>query len=347
MKKDIGEKEIIEYFLGGLSDKEADSFEELYFTDESVFELMEIEEDRLIEKYVNNRLSATDKDRFEKHYLVSPQRYEKVQEHKLFAEFITKYRGEYLPEEVEVAKAVASTNGKEMVRNKQKSFFATVKEMFDQSFTLRLSFAVGLTVIISIPLTLVIFSLQKKLEQTQVKLAKTEEQILTIKKEKEQKEKEQVASAEKIQELEKDLENAKKLNVGLESVKKNDTSLTSTIASFLLIPGLSSRSEGQKQNEVVLLPNVKTAKIQLKLDTNKTSEYKTFEIIIKDIDGNIIEPGKIISISNTNAKILGFDIPSLQLKTSNYILILNGISDGGAKVKDLDVYRFSVENKSK
>lgn len=347
MKRDIGEKEIIEYFLGGLSDEEADSFEELYFTDESIFELMEITEDRLVEKYVNNRLSATDKARFEKHYLVSPQRYEKVQEQKVFAEFIIKHRSEYLPEEVKVAKAVASANGKGMVNNKEKSFFATIKEMFEQSFALRLSFAVGLVVIISIPATIVILSLQKELEQTQVKLAKTEEQNLAIKQEKEQKEKEQVANAEKIQELEKDLENAKRLNVGLESVKKNDTSLTSTIASFLLIPGLSSRSEGQKQNELVLLPSIKTAKIQLKLDTNKTSEYKTFEIIIKDIEGNIIEPGKIISISNTNAKMLSFDISSLQLKTSNYLLILNGISDGGAKVKDLDVYRFSVENKSK
>ncbi len=338
MKKDISEKEIIEYFLGGLSDEKADSFEESYFTDESVFELMEITEDRLVEKYVSNRLSATDKARFEKHYLVSQQRYQKVQEQKLLTEFITTYRSDYLPEPVTNVSVETRK-----IADKQKSFFTVIKEAFEQSFPLRLSFAAGLIAIIFMPITLLkILDLQKELGETQIKLSKAEEKKLISEEEKEQKEKERLASIGEIETLKQDLENVKKLNIGLESIKKTDTTLASTIASFLLIPGLSSRGEGQKGNELVLPQNIKTIKMQLKLDTKKTSQYKTFEIKITDIKENVVEPGKLIFVPNPNAKVLAFELPATQFNSGDYILVLNGISDSGSKVKDLDVYQFSV-----
>lgn len=48
-------------------------FEEKYFSDPLVFSLVRESEDRLIGDYLENRLSASERERFEKRYLAVPE----------------------------------------------------------------------------------------------------------------------------------------------------------------------------------------------------------------------------------------------------------------------------------
>jgi hypothetical protein len=70
---------ITRYLLGDLTPDEQESIEESFFIDNDLFiELLDTE-DRLISDYINGRLSATDRHRFERHFLTLPERRQDVE----------------------------------------------------------------------------------------------------------------------------------------------------------------------------------------------------------------------------------------------------------------------------
>lgn len=70
---------ILRYLLGNLTDVERDRFEELYFTDEALFDKLLVAEDELIDRYVRGGLSGLDRELFEKNFLASPRHCERVE----------------------------------------------------------------------------------------------------------------------------------------------------------------------------------------------------------------------------------------------------------------------------
>ena len=67
------------YLLGTLSEEEKDRFEEMYFSDDAVFEEVEIAEGELIDRYVRGELAKSDHARFEAVLAASPRLGERVQ----------------------------------------------------------------------------------------------------------------------------------------------------------------------------------------------------------------------------------------------------------------------------
>lgn len=66
------------YLLGELPEKERSELEELYFSDNSVFTLLSVVEDELVDDYVRGVLQD-DRERFERNYLNSEERRRRVQ----------------------------------------------------------------------------------------------------------------------------------------------------------------------------------------------------------------------------------------------------------------------------
>jgi anti-sigma factor RsiW len=64
--------EIRRYLLGELGDEPAAALERDYFAHEELFDRVWAAEDDLVEEYLDDRLSAHQRDRFERHYLTSP-----------------------------------------------------------------------------------------------------------------------------------------------------------------------------------------------------------------------------------------------------------------------------------
>src|SRR5262245_58788321 len=69
---------IRDYFLGRLSDTEGERFEEELALDDELFADAEIVERELIDDYVSKELSASDRSAFEKNYLVTDARRDKL-----------------------------------------------------------------------------------------------------------------------------------------------------------------------------------------------------------------------------------------------------------------------------
>jgi hypothetical protein len=83
----IDTRTMIRYLLGELSDEEKTYVEEKYFAGADYFEQLLDLEDELIYQYVHNKLSQEDRQRLERHFLVSPERREKVKLARALAEY--------------------------------------------------------------------------------------------------------------------------------------------------------------------------------------------------------------------------------------------------------------------
>lgn len=68
----------LRYFLGKLTPEEESDYEALYFTDAAVLEQLQIVQDELIEDYLGDDLSATDRELFDTKFLASPTHRKKL-----------------------------------------------------------------------------------------------------------------------------------------------------------------------------------------------------------------------------------------------------------------------------
>ena len=71
--------EFRQYLLGELSDERRDQLEERLFSDDEFFQELLATEDELIEAAIGKELTTAEADRFEKHFLITPERKEKLQ----------------------------------------------------------------------------------------------------------------------------------------------------------------------------------------------------------------------------------------------------------------------------
>lgn len=72
------EQQMIRYLLGEMSIDEQVAIETGYFTDPEKFDMLQVVEQDLIEGYINNKLSASGRTKFEQHFLSTPARREQV-----------------------------------------------------------------------------------------------------------------------------------------------------------------------------------------------------------------------------------------------------------------------------
>lgn len=78
MTTDHDDTEIRRYLLGELADEPAAALERDYFAHDELFDRVWAAENDLVEEYVAGRLSAHELDRFERHYLTSPEHRDRV-----------------------------------------------------------------------------------------------------------------------------------------------------------------------------------------------------------------------------------------------------------------------------
>ena len=78
MKSYAEENAIRQYLLGLLVPEHRPAVEERLLTDDAFYEELLIVEDELIDQYVADRISQAERERFEAHFLVTPERWKKV-----------------------------------------------------------------------------------------------------------------------------------------------------------------------------------------------------------------------------------------------------------------------------
>ncbi len=90
MKSDIKELEAIrQYLLGQLPPEESSQIEERLFTDAAFYEELLIAEDELVDDYLAGGLSDSDRESCETHFLLTPERKQKIRFALAFKEYVS------------------------------------------------------------------------------------------------------------------------------------------------------------------------------------------------------------------------------------------------------------------
>ncbi|HEX2521138.1 MAG TPA: hypothetical protein VHP35_03370, partial [Terriglobia bacterium] len=88
MSQTAEEKQICQYLLGKLAESEQRQIEEKLMTRDDLFQQLQVLEDELIDEYLHNTLSKTDRENFEKTFLSSPERQQKLQFARAFQSYV-------------------------------------------------------------------------------------------------------------------------------------------------------------------------------------------------------------------------------------------------------------------
>ena len=82
------EKQLCQYLLGKLAEDVQRRLEEKLMTQANLLEQLEVLEDELIDEYLRNTLSDKDREGFEKHFLSSPERHQKLRFAQAFRSYV-------------------------------------------------------------------------------------------------------------------------------------------------------------------------------------------------------------------------------------------------------------------
>jgi methionine-rich copper-binding protein CopC len=77
------------YLLGQLTDNEQQEIELRLMAEEELFEQLQIAEDEIIDEYIAARLTAAESDRFEQHFLATPERQKKLRFARSLNQYVT------------------------------------------------------------------------------------------------------------------------------------------------------------------------------------------------------------------------------------------------------------------
>jgi hypothetical protein len=99
------EQQMIRYLLGEMSIEEQIAMETGYFTDPEKFNMLQVVEQDLIEGYINGKLSASGRAKFEHHFLSTPARREQVRFFQTLTKVVPFEIDQQVPEQMPVRAA--------------------------------------------------------------------------------------------------------------------------------------------------------------------------------------------------------------------------------------------------
>src|SRR5882762_4306650 len=83
------QERIRRYLLGQLNDRARQEIEQQLILDENLFEELLVAEDEIIDAYLNGKLNADDRGAFERHFLATPERQEKLKFGRSFNRYLS------------------------------------------------------------------------------------------------------------------------------------------------------------------------------------------------------------------------------------------------------------------
>jgi len=307
------EEMMFRYLLGAgeLPAREAERFEDEYFGDDETFALLLAAEDELIDRYLRGDLDAADRERFEKHFLLSPRRRQKVENARAISRVI--------PELATLKQA------RHEPTSAPRSFFSSpswLKPLPAVSFAMAaLLLAVGVTSVYKIRQS------SRELDQARRERAALESQIAGARKESD-------LLSQRLQRANDQLANF-----------TGEQSASSTIISGFVL-NLDSRTAGRAEGETMKLTIPSKSKVaRLQLVMAPTSDYGNYQAALKQVGSEVAlwsQRRLRASRTTTGEATIDLWLPASLLAQGDYILELTGITLRGQPER-LPPYTFSVE----
>jgi hypothetical protein len=296
------------YLLGRLSAKEKASAEEQYFSDAEGFEELEIAEDELVDRYVKDELSGSDKRQFEK-LLASPRISERVEIARLIAERSEARKGAMLPTPVPLPW--------------WRRIFGTTKT---SDFKPILAFALVLVVLPGIALTLMWMRLRNESQEFALQQQRSQQRLQQLE--------QRIGEQErKNKELEQNRDEAREENQTLQSeydrLLQERQSTPTFIASVFLTPYSGTRGEGGSEEKRVTI-NKDTRAVKLNLDVEQ-GDYLRYQAIVQAevAHKSVHHCFNLKPFPQSGRKYIRCVVPASKLTTGMYNVHVDGFTDSG------------------
>lgn len=323
------EKLIARYLLGELSEEQQVIIEDRAFADKDYLASITAVENDLIDEYVRRELSETARQQFEKRFLASAARRERVE----FARALAQV----------AAEAPAAEKARTTVAHSAASWRVSL-EAFVRGLNpvARLAIAAAMLLLMvggawllteTLRLRSQLTRLQAENQSRQDERQRLEQQI-----ELERRRSEELANSlnQEKQQREQSEESLREL-----SEPGNKTNPPSpVVASLTLLPGIS-RGGGDKPS-LTLPENARLVRLQIGIDPEEP--YKSFVVELRTVGGRRVwSKENLIAHTGGGARAVTLTLPATVLKRGEYELRLSGAKEGGG-TEDVGFYYFDVRN---
>jgi len=312
---------VINYLLGALPEAELERFEGRFLKDEALFEEVQEIEDELIDDYVSGALSVEQRRLFDKYFLRSPQRQQKLK----FARSLTEHAVSW-KENFESAKTGDAMVSKP-IDNAGKVF--PFRSWAQPVPAWRQWVAIAAMVLMAVGAATLWLRNRELRRELIAENAKATELGQEIKVQSER-------SVETSAQLSAEQQQTQKLEDQLEELQK---SIAATTARKLIVTTMlgvdylvHGRGGSEKKVKTVELPP-STGVLRLGLEFEK-SRFDTFKIILRRAEsGTAWTRGGLKARILDNKQSLSLAVPAANLPAGNYELIVSGVPiDGPAEL---------------
>ena len=313
MNPAVDERQICQYLLGKLGVEEQQRFEEQLMTQESLFDELMVLEDELIDEYLQGTLSPPDRANFEKHFLATPERRQKLQ----FAQALRKHVAAAAPKQTPLPVPK---------RSFWQSFLDLVRV---QTPAFRYGFQAALSAVIVAGVWMggTTWRLSTQVAQIRSQRSVSEEREQLVRQQLEE-------QRRRSQELEQQLVLAQ-----AQGQKPLEISL-SRLVTFVLSSNLVRDSSGTLKR-LAIPPDTDLVELRLELADHT---YQNYRAALQDVDE---EGAEILAFNKLKPQRLGpnqflvLTLPAKSLQRGDYLLKLSGASKTG-EFDPLDSYQFRV-----
>jgi hypothetical protein len=309
----------VKYLLGELTEAEQAHLEERFFQDAELSELLSEVEDDLIDQYVRQELSAGERERFERHTLISERRREKVE----FARALLQAEKATVLDEVHHERIPWWTAMLAALRAPRPA----------------LSYSLAAVALLLLVGGLWLFSevrqLRREVAQMEADRQTRELQNNQLREQTVEERRRSEELAAQKEKLEQELAQLKQEN----NAPSDDTRLAPSFLSFILSPS-SRGSEGPKN--LVLPRTAQTARLQLNL--NSGDDYPAYHVKLQTSSGKPIRSWNQLRASSAGGgRAVFITVPAELLSSgAHYELTLSGVAAPG-RLEDLGYYYFNIQ----
>ena len=315
------EKLIAQYLLGELAEAQQVEIEDRAFEDQEYLASITAVENDLIDEYVRNEMSETERRRFEGRFLMSAERRKRV----AFAKALAGLASE--------APVVAQ---RPVVASRAVSWRESLEAFIRGLVPVpRLAMGIAMVVVLGGSLSLVgeMLRLRSQMSHLQAENQSRQSQL------QQQIETEHRRSEELVARLNQEKQQREQTDESLRQL--SETAETPApkpvIASLTLLPGIS-RGGGEKPR-LVLPENARLVRLHIGIDPEEP--YKTYAVELRTVSGKSVWNRENLTVrERRGARAIGLTLPATAVRPGEYELRLKGFADG--KSEDVGFYYFTV-----
>src|SRR5262245_14498873 len=310
MESSVNETTMTRYLLGDLPEQEAVALEDRFFRDDAFFEELRAAEADLIDQYVRGELSKATSQQFEKHFLKSAARRQRVEFAKALAGAVT---------QSQVQTSVAATTPKPQ---------GTLIPLRSHLFPKWLAIAATMLAVAGASVMVQNRRLARQVDSLQAGRSSEDNN----RRELEARVKElQSLNAQLSKELEKERSNS----------QPNGSNVVASLVAFVLSPGMV---RGTDEPSRIVVPN-EISQVKLQLDLETVGDYLSYRGELRTAGGQLLWSQDGLHARSTSwGKAVVLILPAVVLAPGEHELTLRGLVSRG-KFEDSGYYYFSVSKR--